>query len=160
MENRVNILSFLTPKEELAFIYEDNNIEELLEQMEKRRYAAIPVLKRSGEYVGTITEGDLLWAVKNSFQMNLRNALHVQVSALPRHADNTAVTISTDVEILFTKSQEQNFVPVVDDRGIFIGIVTRRNVIQYYRSSFTYNLLGQSEEKIEEKTKVESDSIL
>ncbi|MEL7622101.1 MAG: CBS domain-containing protein [Clostridiales bacterium] len=130
----MNILFFLTPKEEVACIYEDFTLRQVLEKMEYHRYTAIPVLKRSGEYAGTLTEGDLLWAIKNKYQLNLKAAEHLPISDLPRYSDNKAVTISTDIDELITKSLEQNFVPVEDDRGMFIGIVTRRNVIQYFKN--------------------------
>ena len=134
MDGRMNILFFLTPKEEVAYIYEDTTLSETLENMEIRRYTAIPVLKRSGEYLGTITEGDLLWTIKNKYQMNFKSALQLPISVVPRHSDNLAVRISMDVDDLIAKSLDQNFVPVVDDRGMFIGIVTRRNVIQYFKN--------------------------
>ena len=130
----MNIILFLTPKDEVFYLYEDDDIGEALEKMENHRYTAIPVLKRSGEYYGTITEGDMLWAVKNQFQMDFKKVKALPISAVSRHTDNLAVKISTDLEELITKSLDQNFVPVEDDRGMFIGIVTRRNIIRYYQS--------------------------
>jgi CBS domain-containing protein len=132
----MNILFFLTPKEEVAYIYENFTLRQVLEKMEHHRYTAIPLLKRSGEYVGTVTEGDLLWAIKNKYQLNLRKAESLPISDLPRYSDNKAVKISTSIDEVITKSLEQNFVPVEDDRGVFIGIVTRRNVIQYFRDKW------------------------
>ena len=41
------------------------------------------------------------------------------------------VQIDVPVDQLFAQSLKQNFVPVVDDRQIFIGIVTRQSIIQY-----------------------------
>ena len=142
MENRLNILFFLTPKEELAYVYEDYDVSETLAVMEGRRYAAIPVLKDSGEYLGTITEGDLLWAIKNGYGLDFRKAMRLPISSLPRRSDNRAVTISTDIDQLFAISLEQNFVPVVDDRDVFIGIVTRRNIIRFFRNRLEQTLGG------------------
>ncbi len=133
MENRLNIISFLTPKEEVAYIYDDNTIGEILEKMESRRYSVIPVLKRSGEYLGTLSEGDVLWAIKNLGKVDFKNAPQLLVCDIPRHSDHLSVKIFADTEELFEKSLEQNFVPVEDDRGMFIGIVTRGNIIRYYR---------------------------
>ena len=134
MDARMNIILFLTPKDEVAYLYEDDDLGETLEIMEKHRYTAIPVLKRSGEYFGTLTEGDLLWTIKNQFQMDIRKAKQLAISDLPRHSNIQAVKISTDIEDIVTISLDQNFVPVEDDRGMFIGIVTRRNIIQYYKT--------------------------
>ena len=35
------------------------------------------------------------------------------------------------MEDLISISLNQNFVPVVDDRGVFVGIVARRQIIRY-----------------------------
>ena len=43
-----------------------------LERMEVAGYAALPILNEKGEYCGTLTEGDMLWAVKNLCGMDLR----------------------------------------------------------------------------------------
>ena len=134
METRANIILFMTPKDVVRYLYDDEHFGEALVKMEEHRYSAIPVLKRSGEYFGTLTEGDMLWAIKNQFQMDFKRAKQARIAELSRHADNLAVKISTDIEELITRSLEQNFVPVEDDRGMFIGIVTRRNIIQYYKN--------------------------
>ena len=60
-----NILFFLTPKAMCAFIYDDFSVRQALEKMETAGYAALPILNKRGEYRGTLTEGDLLWALKN-----------------------------------------------------------------------------------------------
>ena len=41
------------------------------------------------------------------------------------------VNINCDIEDLVSLSMRQNFVPVVDDEGIFIGIIRRKDIIQY-----------------------------
>ena len=38
---------------------------------------------------------------------------------------------TSKMEDLIDRAMEQNFVPVVDDRGQFIGIITRRDIIGY-----------------------------
>ena len=67
----MNILFFITPKSEVAYIYDDYTMRQALEKMEYHRYSAIPIINRNGEYVGTITEGDLLWALKNDLNLEL-----------------------------------------------------------------------------------------
>lgn len=128
----MNIVFFLTPKQDVAYIYEDFTLRQTLEKMESHRYSAVPIIRRTGEYIGTITEGDLLWAIKNQFSLNLKVSENVAVGQIPRHLDNQPVSVNTDIKELVDKSLEQNFVPVVDDRGVFIGIITRKKVIQYF----------------------------
>ena len=88
----MNVLFLLTPKANLTYIYEDYTIRQALERMEAGRYASIPILRRSGEYVGTITEGDLLWAIKNHYMMNIRDAENHPVMEVPRRKDYKPVT--------------------------------------------------------------------
>ena len=61
----MNILFFLTPKCEVAYIYEDETLRQALEKMEYHKYSAVPIISRTGRYIGTITEGDMLWGIKN-----------------------------------------------------------------------------------------------
>ena len=60
----MNIMFFLTPKSNVAYIYDDYSLRQALEKMEYHQYSAIPMIDRRGHYVGTLTEGDLLWYIK------------------------------------------------------------------------------------------------
>ena len=61
----MNLLFFLTPKQDVLFIYEDFTLRQTLEKWSNQRFATIPVLKSKGEYLGTMTEGDILWGIKS-----------------------------------------------------------------------------------------------
>ena len=67
----MNILFFLTPKEEVAYIYENETLRQTLEKMEHRRYSCIPILSMDGKYIGSISEGDLLWEIKKRGPLSL-----------------------------------------------------------------------------------------
>ena len=126
-----NILFFLTPKAMCAYLYDDYTIRQALEKMESAGYAAIPILNHRGEYRGTLTEGDLLWAMKNMCYMDMRQAEARRVMEIARRKDNVPVRVTTSMHELVERASNQNFVPVVDDNGIFIGIVTRKDVLLY-----------------------------
>lgn len=127
----MNILFFLTPKSEVAYINEDDTLRQALEKMEYHKYAAVPVVSRQGRYIGTITEGDLLWAIKNQFEFSLKEAEQIRITEIPRRSDNKAVSVNSDMEALIDKVLNQNFIPVLDDQKHFIGIVTRKDMIRY-----------------------------
>ena len=127
----MNVLFFLTPKSEVAYIYDDYTMRQTLEKMEYHRYSSIPIINKKGEYVGTITEGDLLWALKNEFNLDLKSLEDICISSVKRKMDNKAVSINANIEDLISKSINQNFVPVIDDQNIFIGIIKRRDIIDY-----------------------------
>ena len=126
-----NILFFLTPKALCAYLMDDYTVRQALEKMEAAHYAAIPILNRHGEYVGTLTEGDVLWAMKNLCNMDLRKAETHRITEISRRKDNIPVRVTTSMFDLIDRASTQNFVPVVDDKDAFIGIVTRRSIIQY-----------------------------
>ena len=126
----MNILFFLTPKSDVAFLYDDETLRQALEKMEYHKYSAVPVISRSGKYIGTITEGDMLWGIKNQYDLSLRDSEHISVSAIKRRSDNRPVYVNATMEDLIDKALNQNFVPVVDDQKNFIGIITK-DIISY-----------------------------
>ena len=126
-----NILFFLTPKAMCAYLYDDYTVRQALEKMETAHYAALPILSRRGEYRGTLTEGDILWAMKNMCYMDLRQAEARRIMEISRRKDNVPVPVTTSMYDLVDRASSQNFVPVVDDKDAFIGIVTRRSIIKY-----------------------------
>ena len=99
--------------------------------MERRRYKAIPVLRRNGSYAGTLTEGDLLWGIRRIHGGDFQTAAQEPLGSISHHRDNSPVQASTSMDDLLEKAEQQSFVPVIDDRGMFIGIITRRSILKY-----------------------------
>ena len=127
----MNIAFFLTPKNEVVCDSVESTMRQVIEKMEHHGYTAIPLIDKYGKYVGTLTEGDLLWKLKNTMNLNFRNTETVKVKDIPRRVKHKSVTISEDIESLINLAVNQNFVPVVDDEGIFIGIIKRSDIINY-----------------------------
>lgn len=128
----MNILFFLTPKSEVDYVYDDDTLWQTLEKMEQNKYTAIPIINHEdGTYVGTITEGDLLWDVKERYDLDLGNAEDMPILNIKRKRDNEPVEADADVEDIINKVMNQNFVPVIDDSECFIGIITRKDVMLY-----------------------------
>ena len=136
----MNILFFLTPKSEVAYIYEDYTMRQTLEKMEYHRYSSIPIINKEGKYIGTLTEGDLLWTLKNDFSLDLKSVEDVPIMNVKRRKDNAPVSVEANIEDLISKSMNQNFVPVIDDEDTFIGIIKRRDIIEY-----CYNKISSEE---------------
>ena len=126
-----NVLFFLTPKAMCAFLYDDYTVRQALEKMEAAGYAALPILNRRGEYRGTLTEGDVLWAMKNMCNMDLRIAESRRIMEISRRKDNVPVLVTTSMRNLVERATGQNFVPVVDDKETFIGLITRKAIVSY-----------------------------
>ncbi|WP_105618710.1 CBS domain-containing protein [Vallitalea okinawensis] len=137
----MNIAFFLTPKSEVIYLKKNMTMRQALEKMEYHRYTSVAVIDDDGRYDGTITEGDLLWLMKNNTDLTFKDTSKIKLDDVPRHRSNTAVSINADIESLVELASCQNFVPVVDDNGVFIGIIKRSDIINYY-----YNIMKQARE--------------
>ena len=127
----MNILFFLTPKENVAHLDDDDTLRQALEKMEHHGYSAIPMLSKDGKYKGTIKEGDILWYIKDNDFPSLKEMEDIPILDIGRKRDIEAVNISISMDELVNKITNQNFVPVVDDNNVFIGIITRKDLILY-----------------------------
>ncbi len=127
----MNILFFLKPKAAVAFVYDSHTLRQAMEIMEYHKYSSIPMINREGKYVGTITEGDLLWGLKKLNILNLKEAEDIAITKIARRADYRPVSADSNMEDLMEKAMDQNFVPVIDDQQNFIGIITRKDIIGY-----------------------------
>ena len=127
----MNILFFLKPKNEVAYIHAEDTLRQVITKMEYHKYSSIPILNRDGKYIGSITEGDLLWGIKNKYNLSLKEAETIKITEIDRRHDYQAVRVNSDMEDLIEKAMNQNFVPVVDDQDTFIGIITRKDIIEY-----------------------------
>ena len=149
----MNIAYFLTPKQEIASLFDDNTFRKGLETMRSRGFTAMPVTTRDNIYVGAVSTSDFLWYLVNDEdileeivgEINdeydeeghvlTRPTTGVLVRDVMRKGTYPAVPITATVEELMDRILQQNFVPVVDARGAFIGIITRRKVMGYFKST-------------------------
>lgn len=127
----MNIAFFLTPKKDVVCQTQTSTMRQAMERMEYHRYSAIPILDDDGGYVGTLTEGDLLWMLKNTPGLNFRNTSKILISDIPRHMVNDPVRIDCDIDDLLIMAAKESFVPVIDDNDKFIGIIKRSVIIKY-----------------------------
>ena len=127
----MNLLFFLTPKSEVVYVKNTDSMRQVMERMEYHTSQASPMIDQYGHYVGTITEGDILWRIRDDLPFDMKKAENVAIGDIPRKRENLPVSIQSDMEDLMSKAVNQNFVPVVDDKDIFIGIITRKDIIQY-----------------------------
>ena len=132
----MNLLFLMTPKANCAYLYDDFSLRQAIERMETSGYSALPIITRTGEYCGTLNEGDLLWAVKNICGLDLKDTENHSIMKIAHRRDNEPVSVTADMQTLLMKATDQNFVPVVDDKGDFIGIVTRRAIMRYWLDKF------------------------
>lgn len=128
----MNLLFLLKPKATVAYLSSECTMRQGLEKMRAHGYTAIPVISPSGKYLGTVSEGDFLWAITDKNGFTLKDSEKIKLTDIMRSKRDHAVSVSADMNELLLRIMEQNFVSVVDDRNIFIGIVTRRDIINYF----------------------------
>ena len=127
---RTNVLFLLTPKVQVACLDETMNVRQALEKMRAHEYMAIPLISKNGEYLGTISEGDILWYIVDDESIDLEDLEDVKISQLLRADYRPAVKVDCNISELAEKIVSNSFVPVVDDRNVLMGIVTRKRVLQ------------------------------
>lgn len=68
---------------------------------------------------------------QGQYSLNVKEAEDIPITSIERNRDNEPVHADSNMEDLLNKVMVQNFVPVLDDNNIFIGIITRRDVMNY-----------------------------
>ena len=135
----MNVLFYLIPKGKVEFIKDSFTLRQAVEKMDECGYAAIPIINDKGEYIETITNGDILHYLKNNLNLDLFAAEKIPLSAVNIKRKTRAIKINQTMENLMEVAKTQNFVPVVDDSNHFIGIVTRGAIINYFESKLKEN---------------------
>ncbi|MBP3853092.1 MAG: CBS domain-containing protein [Erysipelotrichaceae bacterium] len=121
-----SVFFFLKPKEEVSFFFSNLSVQDGLEFLKSHTYTIMPVISPEGEYLGSISEGDFLW-----YTQQHPSPYRDSIASLIRKDFIPPCDINVDLSTLFEQSLKQNYVPIVDDRNIFIGIVTRQAILSY-----------------------------
>ena len=137
----MNIFYFMVPKSECIYLTNDTNIADALTTMENQRHSVLPLIDRDGKYAGVLKEGDLLYNIKNNSNLSfdLSNAADFKITDLDLRRYYEPIKINATEDDLFKLCMSQNFVPVTDDKGVFIGICKRTDVLKYLYKKFKKN---------------------
>ena len=126
----MNVAFFLIPKSRVAYLTEGSSFRQGMEKLHRHGYTAIPVISREGKYLGSVSEGDFLWNIMSMGSVDSRDLEAARIDEII--SDRTPpVPVTASIEGLMERALEQNFIPVVDDKNTFIGIITRRSIIKY-----------------------------
>jgi CBS domain-containing protein len=136
----MKIAFFLTPKAEVAWVPTTSTVRQAIERMENHSYTAVPVITPEGRYDSILTEGDLLWFMKQHPHLRFEDTERIPLAEVTRRMVLRPVHIDAEIEELLALAIDQSFVPVVDDRQAFIGIVRRRSVLVFFRDRLSATL--------------------
>ncbi len=127
----MNIAFLLKPKSQVAHLVEGSSFRQGMEKLRRHGYTAIPVITKDGRYLGCISEGDFLWNIMSLGSLETHDLEQARIDDIISEDRMPPVRVTANAEELLTRALEQNFVPVVDDRDIFVGIITRRAILSY-----------------------------
>jgi len=135
----MNIAYFLKTKGEVAYLYDHYTLRQGVEKMRNHGHTAIPVLSEDNRYIGTISEGDFLWFLIDDrkdhlHKTNMKSIEDIKIREIIKKGKNPSVRITATMDEMMMRAMDQNFIPVVDDRDYFIGIITRREIMGYVNS--------------------------
>lgn len=127
----MNIIAYLTPKKDTFFLDSKSTIRQALEKYDYHKFTVVPLIDDHGSYLATVSEGDILRFIKNHAHFNIQLAENTLLVDIEKYRPYKSLDINcTDQEIIML-SMEQNFIPISDDRGMFIGIIKRKDIIRY-----------------------------
>ena len=121
----------MIPKSEVCYAEEHWSLRQVAEKMIANDLTSIPILNQEGKYVGTISEGDLFRFIKLKANLNYKEAESTPISCLKHERAVEPIRFDAQMKDLVGLAGNQNFVPVLDAKGTFIGIITRKAIIGY-----------------------------
>lgn len=127
----MNIAKIMIPKANTALLESTNTVRQGLEKMRHHGYTAIPVVDERGMYCGCVSEGDFLRHILATGTVDVKEHEHYQIKDIIRDEFCPPLRIMASEEEVYELALRQNFVPIVDDRNCFCGIVTRQGILRY-----------------------------
>lgn len=121
-----------TAKNETFYLLDNTTIRQALEKFDYHKFSVVPIIRDDGTYVTTVSEGDILRYIKNHADFNAAQAENTSILDIEKYRPYVACRHNVSEEEIFKLALDQNFVPLIDDRGLFIGIIKRKNILNYF----------------------------
>ena len=129
----LNVFELLTPKSSVSFILDNFTVRQAVEKMLFHKFSVIPVLNSDGEYVGSISEGDLLAFIVAQDGIDKEECESILIKDIDKYRSYKPVKVDASFDEIYEASLIQNFIPIIDDRNVFIGIIRRKEVVSYIK---------------------------
>lgn len=127
----MNIFPYLTPKNNTYYIVDNLSVRQAIEKFDFYKFSVVPVIDENDKYINSISEGDLLCFIKNNNPISLKDLEKIPLFEVPRYRTYECLSISSTFDEILNLSLNQNFIPIIDDRGMFIGIIKRKDIIKH-----------------------------
>ena len=127
----MNIFTYLTPKNNTYYIIDNISVRQAIEKFDFYKFSVVPVIDENGKYINSISEGDLLCFIKNNNPISLKDLEKIPLFEVPRYRTYECLSISSTFDEILNLSLNQNFIPIIDDRGMFTGIIKGKDIIKH-----------------------------
>lgn len=128
----MNIITLLTPKEKTFYLDSKSTIRQALEKYDFHKFTTVPLIDKEGHYITSLSQGDVLRYIKNNCNFNIGIAESQTIDLVDKYRPYKSLDISSPIKDVIQLLFEQNFIPIVDDRGMYIGIIKRKVVLKYF----------------------------
>ena len=120
--------TFLTPAENLAVLIDSHNADHAILLLSQMTYTRVPVVTDKKEFVGTI-------GLRDIFAYQMEQGLSQEVMAdtdIVHMTKKDVAVVAPDYTLtdVLHKLVDESFLPVVDEEGIFQGIITRKSILK------------------------------
>ncbi len=130
----MNVMTLLRAKSTVVYLTDTLTVRQGIEKIRSHGYMAVPVVREDGSYAGSVSEGDFLRQIVDRGG-DLRSQERFRISEIIRPDWNPAARIDVTMEELMERILGQNFIPMVDDRNLFIGIITRQDILRHFMAT-------------------------
>ena len=126
LENEENLL---INGDNVATLTDTNNLEHALLVLTNIGYSKIPVLNKEQQLVGLISLSNVVSEMFDTESINLERLAKVQVSDV-MDKNVKATMLPFNIEKILNLLVDSNFIPVVDEKEKFLGIITRKEILK------------------------------
>ena len=125
------LFDFFTPKNETFYLNSSSTIRQALEKFNYHKFTVISLVDENGKFVSTISEGDILRYINEVLHFDNSKFESVKLSDIEKYRPYQALNINTNIDDVYKLALDQNFIPLIDDRGMYIGILKRKTILEY-----------------------------
>lgn len=119
--------TFLTPADKLAVIIDTHNMDHAKLLLSHMTYSRVPVVTEDNRFLGTVGLREI---IQYQTENDLSDEELQQDIALIINRDVVTVKEDYDLAEVLRKLVDESFLPVLGEKGEFLGIITRKSILK------------------------------
>ncbi|MCY9807333.1 CBS domain-containing protein [Lentilactobacillus senioris] len=117
------------PAERVATVNENNNLQHVFLVLTKIKYSKIPVLDNDNHFKGLISLAMITDQMLNNDGIDGHRLENILVKDVMQ-TDVHAIYERENLEVILRYLVDENFLPYIDEDDVFMGIITRREILK------------------------------